>query len=129
LNGVEQSIIVGGNGDYIEFYGKGIDTLESDTQIYFLTAGAGNGKRMNTSVSRRVGGTVLAGSYNQTFVRKERSIYVNSILNGEAQNFFGTAVTTPGANIVFNLSGVDFNRATTSFEVNLQGLTTTPQLC
>jgi hypothetical protein len=128
LNGVEQSIIVGGSGDYIEFYGKGIDTLESDTQIYFLTAGAGNGKRMNTSVLRRVGSTVLAGSYNQTFVRKERSIYVNSILNGEAQNFFGTAVTTSGANIVFNLSGVDFNRATTSFEVNLQGLTTTPQL-
>lgn len=128
LNGVEQSIIVGGSGDYIEFYGKGLDTRESDTQTYFLTVGAGDGKRMNTSVLRRVGGTVLANGYNQTFVRKERMIYSSAILNGEAENYFGTVITSGGASVVFNLSGVDFNQATTSVELNLQGLTTTTQL-
>ena len=39
LNGNEQSIIVHPNGDYIEFYGFGLDTRETDTQVYFLIAG------------------------------------------------------------------------------------------
>ncbi|HEX8637139.1 MAG TPA: hypothetical protein VF692_03675, partial [Pyrinomonadaceae bacterium] len=125
LNGVEQSIIVGESGDYIEFYGKGIDTRESDTQTYFLIVGAGNGKRMNTEVLRRLGGAVLANGYNQTFVRKERMIYTPAILNGETENYFGSTITSGGANIVFNLSGVDVNQAAISFVLNLQGLTTT----
>lgn len=125
LNGVEQSIIVGGNGDYIEFYGKGIDTRESDTQTYFLTVGAGSGKRMNTAVLRRLNGAVSASGYNQTFVRKERTIYTPAVLNGETENYFGSTITSGGANIVFNLSGVDVNQAAVSFVLNLQGLTTT----
>ena len=34
-----------GNGDYLEFYGQGLDTKESDTRIYYLIAGATPGKR------------------------------------------------------------------------------------
>lgn len=125
LNGVEQSIIVGGSGDYIEFYGKGIDTPESDTQTYFLIAGTSNGKRIGSSVLRRLNSVVRARSYNQTFVRKERTIYANGILNGAAENYFGTTITSGGANIVFNLSGVDLSQPTASLQLNLQGLTTT----
>ncbi|MGH7782601.1 MAG: hypothetical protein ACREO5_01985, partial [Candidatus Binatia bacterium] len=46
LEGHEQAINVAANGDYVEFYGKGIDTVESDTRIYYLLAGPSSGKRM-----------------------------------------------------------------------------------
>lgn len=35
-----------GAGDYIEFYGQGLDTLDSDTRVYYLIAGATAGKRV-----------------------------------------------------------------------------------
>jgi hypothetical protein len=34
-----------GSGDYIEFYGQGLDTKESDARIYYLLAGTQPGKR------------------------------------------------------------------------------------
>jgi len=33
-------------GDYIEFYGQGLDTLDTDTRIYYLIAGTTPGKRV-----------------------------------------------------------------------------------
>lgn len=35
-----------GSGDYIEFYGRGLDTPTTDTRIYYLTAGTTAGKRV-----------------------------------------------------------------------------------
>src|SRR6185369_10422694 len=37
-DGLEQAINVAPKGDYVEFYGKGIDRVESDTRIYYLLA-------------------------------------------------------------------------------------------
>lgn len=37
-----------GNGDYLEFYGQGLDTKESDTRIYYLIAGTQPGRRMSS---------------------------------------------------------------------------------
>lgn len=124
-NGSEQSIIVGENGDYIEFYGRGIDTPESDTRFYYLVAGQGSGKRMKSTTLRSFAGTVLTRSYNQSFVFKERTVYHNSILNGGNENFFGRAITNSGATINFNLSAVDFNAAEAIFKLSLQGGTQT----
>ena len=121
LNGIEQSIIVGGSGDYIEFYGKGIDVPESDTSIYYLIAGSGSGKRMGSTTLRPLNGRVLARSYNQAFLFKERTVYHNSILNGEKENFFGRAVTSSGATITFNLNAVDFNLPESVLKLGLQG--------
>ncbi len=126
LNGIEQSIIVEPSGNYFEFYGKGIDTLEADTQNYFLIAGAAQGRRMATSVLRSLNSKVNGNSYFQTFVKKERATYASGILNGELDNHFGGAVTGTARDYVFALSGVDFNApGTVTLEVNLQGLTTT----
>ena len=33
------------SGDYIEFYGQGLDTLDTDTRVYYLIAGTSPGKR------------------------------------------------------------------------------------
>ncbi len=124
LNGVEQAIIVGGNGDYIEFYGKGIDTPESDTRIYNLIAGTANGKRVGSLFLRAISANVAAVNYNQFYTLKERTTYIYSqILNGEKENFFGRVVGSAGATINFNLSAVSFEAPEARLEVNLQGAT------
>lgn len=121
FRGVEQSIVVVGSGDYIEFYGKGLDTAETDTNFYFLVAGSENGKRINPITLRSIGGNVLGKSYNQTFVFKERTNYHSSVLNGDAENWFGRAVTNSGATVTFNLNAVDFDLPESVFKLNLQG--------
>ncbi len=123
VNGVEQAIIVGPSAQYIEFYGKGVDTNESDTQAYFLIVGDTDGKRMRNRVARPSNGTVVQGTYNQSFLLKERFVYVNSILNGDADNFWGTPVGSSGANINFNLTGIDFSSANSTFNLAVQGYT------
>lgn len=126
LDGIEQAILVGASGDYIEFYGRTVDTPESDTRIYYLIAGAEPGKRMTTTVRRPFGGNVLAESYNQTFVKKDRVIYAPGLLNGEAENYFGAVVVATPSNINFNLSGVDLASSAASLRIAFQGLTFTP---
>ncbi len=127
-NGVEQSIIVvGGVGGYIEFYGQGIDTLESDTQSYYLIDGSQNGqtgKRIGTSVLRPFAGNVEARSFPVSHVQKQRLTYTSDILNGDAENFFDNrVVTTGGATIPFTINSIDFNVNKVTFRVAVQGLT------
>jgi hypothetical protein len=121
LNGVEQSIIVEPSGNYIEFYGKAIDTVESDTAIYYLIVGTQNGKRMGTKVLRPFAGNVVARSYAQTSTQKFRSFYLSSVLNGDANNFFGPVVTSSPITVNFNLQAIDFNVAKTPITVSVQG--------
>ena len=94
VNGNEQAIIVGDNDQYIEFYGQGIDTIESATQIYYLISGIQPGKRINTTNRRPIGGNVVAGSYEQSFYKADRVIYIKDIRNGDGNNFFNYVITT-----------------------------------
>ena len=91
-NGVEQAISINEAGSYIEFYGYGIDTPETDIQGYFLIVGDTAGKRMLSSVARPSTTTFVQASYNQTSTYKERVAYLNSILNGPAENYFGNGI-------------------------------------
>jgi hypothetical protein len=132
-DGNEQSINVGPSDSYIEFYGKGIDTLESATKVYFLIVGPQNGKRIGTTIIRPLSGNVASKSYYQSFTRKERQIYISAgILNGETENFFSSVPiigsgSTPGTvNLTFNLTGVDFSVRKASLELGIQGITDTP---
>ena len=122
VKGVEQKIIVAPNGNYIEFYGKGIDTYETDTQNYFLLVGANNGKRMETRAARTLGGSVVAPSYVQTFEKEERINYFSLFLNGDNENFFGTIITNSTATVSFNLTGLEAAQ-NISVALTLQGLT------
>lgn len=126
VNGVEQAIIVGEGGGYIEFYGKGIDTLESDTQSYFLVVGTTGGKRIGTTLRRRVNSSVVSESYSQSFYKEDRKFYSPQILNGDAENIFGEIIRNTGtiAPILFNLSAVDFGSQTSSIDLTIQGVTT-----
>ena len=133
-DGNQQAIVVGANDSYVEFYGKGIDTPESDTKTYFLVVGAQNGLRMNSTIVRPLSGNVTGKNYYQTFERKDRKIYLSAdILNGAAENFFGnvpvigsSSPTPAAATFTFNLTGVDFNMGKATLELGVQGITGTP---
>ena len=120
-NGIQQAITVGPGASYIEFYGIGVDTPEADTQGYFLIVADFPGKRIQNYVARPSHGTVLFHSYNQTFVLKERIFYVNNILNGPAENYFGNAIGSTATTRNFNLTGIDFADLESTFELKLQG--------
>ncbi|HXG85203.1 MAG TPA: C25 family cysteine peptidase [Pyrinomonadaceae bacterium] len=125
VNGNEQAVSIGGDGDFVEFYGRGLDTPEADAQTYFLVVGNTNGKRIASTVRRATGGRVLAGNYAQSITKKERFIYSQTFLNGDAENFFGSVVNPTGSTIKFDLTGVDFASPGSTVDVGVQGLTET----
>ncbi|MBA3335436.1 MAG: hypothetical protein H0T08_07485, partial [Acidobacteria bacterium] len=122
VNGVEQAITVAANGSYIEFFGKGIDTRDSDTQNYFLVVGMQNGKRISPTLRRLKTAGAQSSNYTQSFVFKERTNYSSSIFNGDTENFFGRLINNAGTIIPLNLTGIDTSIATSSIDITLQGL-------
>lgn len=125
LEGVEQSIIVGNNAEYIEFYGKAVDTNETDVRRYYLIPGSTPGKRIESRVATRQGSTVVTPSYLQTFVKKERTEWVDDIINDDVDNYFGRGVGSTASNINLNLTGIDFTPANSRLYVSLQGYSST----
>jgi hypothetical protein len=135
MEGNEQAIIVGAGDQYIEFYGRGIDTVESDTRMYYLIADAAPGRRMATRVLNPLGGNVVSNSYTASAVRQERFQFYPKIINGPAGNYFGTfisdsQVTIPNPGlpnyVPYNITGIDFNVPTASVRLRLQGFQNGP---
>ena len=123
VEGVEQAILVGPGGSYIEFYGRGTDTAETDTRQYYLMNGSSAGKRMTSQIVSANTSTVVSRSISQTFVKKERINFVEDIFNGDLENYFGRSVTTSpsGTTMTFNLSEVDFATLDSSMQLRFQG--------
>lgn len=121
--GVEQAISVAGGNAYIEFYGKPIDTPESDTRVYYLINDTTPGKRIETRVLRSIGGPALSANYPVTALRKERTSFQNGIRNGSAENYWGRLISSSPTTFVFNLTGVETS-GTVNFTINLQGYNT-----
>lgn len=123
--GVEQAINVASDGSYIEFYGTGIDTVESDVEMYFLAVGSGAGKRFTPRAVRPATSTVYRYNYDQTFSLRERTNYTNQIRNGDAENFWGRIVSGSGTTLNFQLTGVDLSRPEASVTIKFNGFSTT----
>jgi hypothetical protein len=110
----------------IEFYGLPIDTPSTDTHVYTLTPGAA-GKRIQSVTGQ--GGLPPANSFLYTVERKDRTIYVSGIHNGDAENFFGSVVSSSPTDQALTLKNVDaaaVGQAT--IEVGMQGLSLTPHV-
>ncbi|HZL20403.1 MAG TPA: hypothetical protein VFG23_21915, partial [Polyangia bacterium] len=98
-DGVEQALTVTGNGDHqftadetIGFYGVGRDTAWTDVRTYWLVAGSSGARvAVQTALPAEAPGPV---SYPHTESVVGRSVYVVSVLNGDASNFFGAAVSS-----------------------------------
>lgn len=126
MEGNEQAIIVGAGDQYIEFYGRGIDTVESDTRMYYLIADTAAGKRIQTRVLRNFGGNVMSNNYPVTAEKKERTNYIYDILNGDEENYWGRIVTSTPTTVPVTLTGIDFgSTAMVTFTLKMRGFSMT----
>ena len=118
----EQAIKINADGS-IEFHGKGLDTLQTDTRVYYLINGQTAGKRL--TVSETDGSTGNNNSnFDTTVERKSRIYYVSGILNGENGNWFGKFIH-PGQPVYENLSVNNPDvTGTARLNVKLQGMVT-----
>lgn len=126
LDGVEQAIIVGPNGDYIEFYGKGVDTQDTDTQMYYLIAGNTPGKRIEEQAAQANGPSTISPGYLQSYFLKERTLFTDTIINGAAENYFGrTLPTNTTISLPVAITGIDPTGPNATIDIRLQGLNVT----
>lgn len=126
VDGNEVAFYVDPAGQYIEFFGRAIDTAETNTRVYYLTSGLAPGKRFARRSLRPLGGNVIAGRYDQTFESVERKQYFNTILNGDAENWWGRMVLNSPTSYTFTLSGVDQSLTGLPIRIALQGFTVQP---
>ena len=127
--GVEQPItVVGGEdgrfneGDFVEFYGVGLDSPWTDAQAYWLSAGSEPGKRIKTETGSR--GPASGPSFAYTVERKDRTVYFSALRNGEAENFFGAVIAREPVDQSLNLTSVSARpQGDARLEVSLQGVT------
>lgn len=124
-DGVEQPIRIIGNGEFIEFYGRGIDINETDTRVYYLIVGNNNGRRIENRTIRAINGKVLAKSFQQSLIKRDSLFYINSILNGSRSNFFGALVSASGGTINVNIPSLDPTSSNIELEVSVQGFSYT----
>ena len=95
VNGQEQDLLVaqqGGQVAAIEFYGTGVDTTWSDTQVYWLTWGAQVGQRIQASNAKA--NSAAPTSFPFTVQWTPRQLYFAALNNGDANNFFGPVLTS-----------------------------------
>jgi autotransporter-associated beta strand protein len=133
VNGREVPIEVSGNqhqftaADSIQFYGRGLDTATTDTQVYYLIAGSSSGKRVShyqTVIDPNAGPGPQTFSY--TVQRQEKLIYFAALDNGDAENFFGQVVADTPLSETLAVTHIDSAATATQgaqLEVALQGLT------
>jgi hypothetical protein len=137
VDGQEQPIIVKGGKDdrlgsrgSIEFYGTGLDTPYTDTRVYWLVPGSKPGKRIDSQIFNppfRNPHSAFRNSFESfpyTVEKKDRTIYVAALKNGEASNFFGAVVSAAPVDQALKVSHLDsFASGDAVLEVSLQGVT------
>jgi len=129
-DGVEQAIAVTGDGnsvltadEAIEFWGTGRDTAWTDTRTYWLVTG-GAGARVAGGAPGI--GVAAPASFDCTDRLVERTLYLASVRNGDASNFFGAAVSTTPTVRTLTARHLDtLQVAGAVVRVTLQGVTAT----
>jgi uncharacterized repeat protein (TIGR01451 family) len=124
-DGIEVPIMIPsgnfGASDAIEFYGASIDTPTAGGHVYYVTAGVGNGLRVQ---SPKAGGSGAAApmSYPFPFNRTERTLYFTALANnGERDNFFGAIISTWPASETLTVSNLDPNGGDAKLDLIIQG--------
>lgn len=122
-NGVEQAMVVNDDGS-IEFYGQAINTIYTDTQVYFLIAAGTQGKRVAVSSAGPFDPNVQSSGFASTIERRDRSIRFAALLNGDGENFFGGSIPSPPflMHQTLQVTALDSTQAQTLLEIGVQGL-------
>ena len=128
-DGQEQALLVrdGGNGrfdpgDSIEFYGQGVDTVWTDTRVYWLIELRRWGRRVPVYASLHAR-LQEAASFPVTVADPAHEVYFAALKNGETDNFFGPVVSAQPVERTLTLQAVA--DADAQLSVTLQGVTET----
>ncbi|MBV9959980.1 MAG: hypothetical protein JO360_16250 [Acidobacteria bacterium] len=125
-DGVEQALRVAPDGS-IEFYGQALDTPATDGRVYWLVVGQSQGKRVEVLKAGDFDSNVEPSSFAQTVERRDRVIRFAALTNGDAENFFGPAISAAPVEQRLSLTALDTaSGASGTLEVALQGLTSHP---
>ena len=132
VNGHELPTLVEGEEhgaiDAIEFYGLGLDTIWSDTQIYWLTWGSNIGLRVRTEAANTPTTHDPPPTTRFTVEWRPRALYFAALLNGDADNFFGPVLDADDP-VAQPLTIANLDAAapgTSQLKVKLQGATAGP---
>jgi peptidase C25-like protein len=114
-----------GSSIAIEFYGTGPDSQYSNDRAYWLVMGSRPGLRLTTTKGSTMYSAVP--SFAHTVERKDRTLYFSSLLNGDAENFFGAVVSPAGVDQSLYIKSVDLSGDHQAvLTVRLQGVTNSP---
>jgi MYXO-CTERM domain-containing protein len=87
----------------IEFYGRGTDTHDTGTRIYWLVTDQGGGRPIPFGPSTSGDSAAPLDSSLAEVTLRDRSVYVAALLNGRADNFFGDVLSTSPVNQVLEV--------------------------
>jgi peptidase C25-like protein/all-beta uncharacterized protein/Ig-like domain-containing protein len=131
VDGAEQPVSVvakstdSADFEAIEFYGLGSDSPYSDARTYWVVAGDQPGRRIQVVGAKP--GSKGADSFPFTVELKDRSVYFASLLNGDAENWFGGIITSQGLERTLTVDSLDGeSRTGAEIEIALQGVTSQP---
>jgi len=131
--GLEVAIHVSGEGDghfdegeVVLFYGQGVDTRYTATNVYWLTYGAAMGQRMAEKLSL-MGGAPLV-SFSASVHLEDNFLYISSLpMQAGANHWYGSRVQAAGQDnpgwldVAFTLEHVATEAFTPTLDVALAG--------
>ncbi len=106
----------------INFYGTGIDTVFSGTQVYWLVADEGKGARIPV-LPVSSGSNQPPANYPATVELRQHTTYFAALLTQNGENFFGALVSPTAVDQTLNISHLDTSSTQNAhFEIVLQGI-------
>jgi hypothetical protein len=110
------------DGDSLRFYGQKMNTRYTDTNVYWLTWGAGDGARMAERDGSLSGTAILTDSFNTTF-HWEKDLYYESTVPAEVgDHWFGGFVFASGGPASETYDFELHNLATMPYSPTMRGM-------
>lgn len=117
----EEPIVVNADGS-VDFYGTGLDTIQTDRRVYWLVGGGANGKRIARS-TQKYSQSIQSGWARFVAERRDRAMRVSGVLNGARENWYSSYVATTDVVQTLNLSEIATeSNETATIGVDLQGI-------
>ncbi|HEV3307402.1 MAG TPA: C25 family cysteine peptidase [Candidatus Sulfotelmatobacter sp.] len=106
----------------IYFYGKGIDTEDSGTRVYFLATGESQGIRIH-QLPPSTGSNQPPASFPFTVELTPHTTYFSALTTAKGNNFFGPLISSTPVDETIQVSNLDTTSTEpVQFDVMLQGI-------